>query len=155
MTRLRLVPALPVEPPIHWADDQVYAPGVSDRPAQIPARSDATQPSGHVSGHVLGHALLAALGELADRIGVQIRVEPFDLVMTGKGGLCRLRGKPVILVDAKLGIVERIGIIGQALGKVVPKGTYVSRELAPYLRTGHAAVRPAARLRLRPLARTR
>lgn len=95
----------------------------------------------------------AALHKLAEDLGIAVRVEPFELRMAGKGGVCKIGGRYVVLIDAKLPIVEQIGVLGEALGKVVPRGFDVPEALRPYLRTGHGAV--GKLLRPRPLARVR
>lgn len=96
-------------------------------------------------------APLEALARLAERHGVAIRVEPFTLNgIGGKGGLCRLRGKLVVIVDARLSTVEQAGVIGEALGQL---GVHAPRDLRSYVETGHGPV--GELLRLRPLARAR
>jgi hypothetical protein len=99
-------------------------------------------------------ALLEALQDLATQLGVTVRVEPFELKMVGKGGLCRIGGRRVILVDASLTLLEQVGVIGEALGKIrIPKGFVIPAALVPYLSTGHGSV--GRLLRPRPLARGR
>jgi len=105
---------------------------------------------GDDGGRVSG--ILQGLAELASRLGIEVRVEPFGLRLAGKGGLCRIGNRRVILVDAGLSHLEQAGVIGEALGKVVPPGFEVPDQLWPYLRTGHAHVAPL--LRPRPLAST-
>lgn len=95
--------------------------------------------------------VLAALTELAERAGIDVRVEPFALKILGKGGLCRVGGRPVILVDAALGVLEQVGVVGLALGGADLRRVFVPRTLISYLKTGHG---PIARVpHLRPLAR--
>ncbi|MBX3203291.1 MAG: hypothetical protein KF850_39945 [Labilithrix sp.] len=98
-------------------------------------------------------AILGGLKALAAEAGVEVRIEPFALAMAGKGGLCRIEGRRVILVDEKLGLVEQIGVLGEALGRLLPRERTVAPELVPYLRTGHGRV--GRLLRPRPLARGR
>ncbi|MBX3206835.1 MAG: hypothetical protein KF764_17325 [Labilithrix sp.] len=105
------------------------------------------------SGSASWPRVLSGLTALARQVGVEVRIEPFALAMAGKGGLCRIEGRRVILVDEKLGVVEQIAIVGEALGRVLPKSTPVPPDLVPYLRTGRRRV--ARLLRLRPLARGR
>jgi len=92
-----------------------------------------------------------ALAQLALTAGVQVRVERFEHPLAGKGGLCRIEGELVILVDAKLGALEQAGVIGLALADLDLDGVQVPPELGPYLRTGHAEVKPL--VRPRPLVR--
>lgn len=98
-----------------------------------------------------GAEAVRALTELAAKAGVEVRIEAFALKqLAGKGGLCRIRGRKVILVDAALGALEQAGVIGQALGSLDLRGLRVPPELEPFLRSGHAKVR--ALVRPRPLA---
>lgn len=87
-------------------------------------------------------------------MGVTVRIEPFHQTLAGKGGLCRLEGRHVILVDANLALVDQLGVVGQALGRLDLRGIEVPVELAAFLRTGHAAIRPHL-TPLKPLARGR
>ena len=94
-----------------------------------------------------------ALTELAAEAGIGVRVEPFRQELAGKGGLCQVEGKRVVLVDARLGAVEQAGVLGLALGRADLGGLVVPPDLVSYLRTGHGPVRPA--VRAKPLARGR
>lgn len=96
---------------------------------------------------------LAALTELALRSGIEVRVEAFRLDLAGKGGLCRVDGKAVVLVDARLGVVEQAGVVGLALGRADLGALEVPTDLRSWLRTGHGPLRPL--LRPKPLARAR
>lgn len=95
--------------------------------------------------------VLSELEELAREAQILVRIEPFALTMSGKGGLCRIDERRVILVDAKLSVLDQVGVVGEALGRALPRGVRVPERLAPYLETGHGKVRPL--LRPRPLAR--
>ena len=96
-----------------------------------------------------------ALTALAARAGIEVRVERFEHPLAGKGGLCRIEGERVILVDAKLGALEAAGVIGLALAELDLDDVEVPPELEPYLETGHAEVKQLGRPRLRPLVRVK
>jgi len=96
---------------------------------------------------------IRALVEVAAQAGVEIRIEPFALVLTGKGGLCRIDGRPVVLVDAKLSALEQAGVIGEALGEVDLGNAAVPPAVLAYVRTGHGEVKPL--VRPRPLRRVK
>jgi hypothetical protein len=101
-----------------------------------------------------GEEAVLGLSALAKKAGIEVRIEPFGLKqLAGKGGLCRIRGRRVILVDAALGPLEQAGVIGQALGSVSLRGIEVPAGLVPFIRTGHAKVRPL--FGPRPLRKTR
>jgi hypothetical protein len=78
--------------------------------------------------------ILTELEKLALRLGVPVRFETFsipgDLRVTGKGGLCRLRGKPIIVVDAALPLLDKIGVLSEALATFDLEAIY----LPPVLR---------------------
>ena len=96
---------------------------------------------------------IRALVEVAARAGVEIRIEPFALALSGKGGLCRIEGRPVVLVDAKLSVLEQAGVIGVALGEVDLGDAAVPAAVSAYLRTGHGEIKPL--VRPRPLVRVK
>ncbi|MFO0676725.1 MAG: hypothetical protein U0169_09330 [Polyangiaceae bacterium] len=63
-------------------------------------------------------AILAELEKLALRLGIHVRSEPFGLsILEGRGGLCWLSGKPVIVMDQGLPIVDRIAVLAAAIGR--------------------------------------
>jgi hypothetical protein len=62
--------------------------------------------------------VLAELTALAGRLGVEVRAEPFGKgVLGGRGGLCWVDGKPLVVMDEKLGLEERIAVLAEALAK--------------------------------------
>lgn len=100
---------------------------------------------------------IRALSEVAAQAGVEVRIEPFTLALAGKGGLCRIEGRLVVLVDAKLGVLEQAGVLGEALGEALHEVDVDGLEIPPaveaYLRTGHGEVK--ALVRPRPLVRVK
>jgi hypothetical protein len=94
-----------------------------------------------------------ALTDLAARAAVEVRVERFEHPLAGKGGLCRIDGALVVLVDAKLGALEQAGVIAEALAELDLEGVTVPPELEAYVRTGHPEVKPL--FRPRPLVRVK
>ncbi len=92
---------------------------------------------------------------LAARARVEVRIERFELAIAGKGGLCRIDGALVVLVDAKLSLLEQAGVIGRALASIDldALGIEVPAALRPYVRSGHGEVKPL--VRPRPLASSR
>jgi hypothetical protein len=86
---------------------------------------------------------IRALSDVAATAGVEVRIERFDHPLAGKGGLCRIEGVLVVLVDAKLRPLEQAGVIGEALAELDLEG--VPAALRPYLETGHGEVKPLVR----------
>jgi hypothetical protein len=60
--------------------------------------------------------LLSELETLAERVGVVVRVESFGgELLEGRGGLCWVRGKPLVVMDSSLSVAERIATLAVAL----------------------------------------
>ena len=66
--------------------------------------------------------LFEELTKAAQRKGIVVRVEPFDPGLSDEkrpsGGLCTLFGKPMILVDSRAAMPDRIAMVAAALGTV-------------------------------------
>jgi hypothetical protein len=62
--------------------------------------------------------VLRELERLAHRLGVDVRFEAFDRGATGRGGLCKVRGKRRIVVDAGAPVVEQMAVLEAALGQL-------------------------------------
>lgn len=122
-------------------------------------RNSADPISGY-AGPVTPPRILLELEALAGRLGVTIRAEPFDKGMLGgRGGLCRVRGKPVIVMDASLPLPDRIAVIASALARFDLDSVYVPPVLRARIdsaRAGRSPVpQPPRKLPLPGLARTR
>lgn len=87
-----------------------------------------------------GLRLFAELQALALRLGVVVRVEPLarGLAET-RGGLCHVRGRPLILMDDSLPLVDRIDVLAAALSTFDLETVYVS----PLVRERIGAARDA------------
>ncbi len=84
------------------------------------------------------------LEALLGRLGIRVRCELFDVRVFGdlnvRTGLCLIRGQPVVLVDARSSMVERVSVLAQVLSGFDIESFYV----APRLRStiaSHAARR--------------
>jgi hypothetical protein len=95
--------------------------------------------------------LAQALEALAARLGIPVRYETMDRRISSSGGLCRLRGQPIILVDESLGPRERASVLAEALGTFDLDGIY----LPPAVRAAIRAHGAARVLEPRPLARAK
>jgi hypothetical protein len=63
--------------------------------------------------------MLARLEAVADKLGVRVRYEPLatdDEAVSIRGGLCRVRGDRMILIDSRLAVAERCLCLAEALG---------------------------------------
>jgi hypothetical protein len=59
--------------------------------------------------------MLSELETVAARLGVVLRVERLGDELGARGGLCRVRGRSLILIDASLSLTERISVLAGAL----------------------------------------
>jgi len=63
---------------------------------------------------VLGH-----LEAVADQLGVEVRYEPMEGEASfSSGGMCRIRGRPVIIVNSQAPAEERIRTFVRALKRL-------------------------------------
>jgi hypothetical protein len=100
--------------------------------------------------------LVAALEALAARLGIPVRYDIFDRVLAkGRtcGGLCRLRGQPIIVLDAGLGPRDHAATLARALATFDLDGlslpTAVRSSIRARGRTLVVAPRPLARTKTR------
>ncbi len=92
--------------------------------------------------------ILAELEKLANRLGVVVRFEPFDAKLAGRGGLCRVHGSPFVVIDGDLPILDKIGILSEALAMFDLEAIYLPPILRSRLdkkRTTRGRVRPPLR----------
>jgi len=97
--------------------------------------------------------LATALEEVAARLGIQVRYDEMDPNHppgAGAGGFCRVHGRPMILLDAKLAPRDRVAVLAHALGRFDLDGIF----LAPLVRATIHSHADAAPLEPCPLART-
>lgn len=62
--------------------------------------------------------LLDELHDAAGKLGIEVRREPFGArSVGGAGGLCRLRGRDVILLDSGASLTEQSAALAEALAR--------------------------------------
>jgi hypothetical protein len=70
--------------------------------------------------------VLAELEILAARLGIEVRVEPFDHdICSTRGGLCLVQGRPLLLMDEGLPIEDRIDVMAGAVAHFDLEGVYI------------------------------
>ena len=72
---------------------------------------------------------LEQLEELAERLGLTIRYEALGREgdpAPVRGGLCRVNDRQIIFVDERLGVMERIVVLAEALGRFDLSEVFVS-----------------------------
>ena len=102
--------------------------------------------------------MLAELQKLANRAGVVVRFEAFDAKSAKRGGLCKVNGAPLVVVDARLTVLEKIGILSEALAALDVEAMFVPPVLRARIEKGAtsgAARRGPVRPPLRPPSKAR
>jgi hypothetical protein len=107
--------------------------------------------------------MLAELESLAARLGVTVRPEPFGRgLLQGRGGLCWVDGKPMVVMDATLRVPDRVAVLAGALAQVDLSGVVLEADLEARIdaarrkRAGRKGKAPKPAKPPRPgLARTR
>jgi N-dimethylarginine dimethylaminohydrolase len=76
---------------------------------------------------------LSLLEELADKLGIQIRYEITKDELMEQGGLCRVEGKFILMIDSKATAKEKIQIMKEALRRFDFDGIYLRPALRELL----------------------
>ena len=90
----------------------------------------------------------------ARKLGVEVRAEPFDPALSDatrpRGGLCSIRGKRIILVDARGALPDRIATVAAALAELDLESIFlppiVRATIGAYQPTGDEVLRSYRRL---------
>jgi hypothetical protein len=64
------------------------------------------------------------LEKLARRLGLVVRIEPFEF-LEARGGICRVKGVPTVIVPSGLPLLDKIGVLSAALGRFNLEVLYV------------------------------
>jgi len=85
-------------------------------------------PPNPLSGEHRGVApeqMLRELERLARRMGLEVRFEAFDARASRRGGLCRLRGAPLVLIDAHATTIDKVGVLCEAIARFDVEVLYI------------------------------
>ena len=72
--------------------------------------------------------LLDELVQAAQRLGVEVRSEPFETPAAMGGGLCLVRGAHLVLIDQRAPLVDRLRALARALGDLGSETVYMAPE---------------------------
>ncbi len=72
--------------------------------------------------------LLDELVHAANRLGVEVRTEPFETPAVVGGGLCVLRGEHLVLIDQRAPLPDRVRALARALGDLHSDTVYMAPE---------------------------
>jgi hypothetical protein len=73
--------------------------------------------------HILDELLHAAA-----RLGVAVRIEPFETPATRGGGLCVVRGETLVLIDQRAPLPDRLRALARALVELQSETVYMTPE---------------------------
>jgi hypothetical protein len=73
-------------------------------------------------------SLQEELIRVAARLGVEVRVEPFETPAAGAGGFCRFQGRALVLLDARAPRSDRVRALARALGRLDVDAIYMAPE---------------------------
>ncbi len=74
--------------------------------------------------------VLAQLVELAKRTGIRVRFDEVQTTSSSKGGLCVVRGEPLVVLDVHSGPLEQAEILAAALQRFGVWPMYLPRHKA-------------------------
>ena len=72
--------------------------------------------------------LFEELLQAAERLGVEVRIEPFETPATMGGGLCVVRGEKLVLIDQRAPLPDRIRALARALIELQSETVYMAPE---------------------------
>lgn len=84
--------------------------------------------------------LFEELLRATEKLDIRIRIEPFEMPATSGGGLCIVRGEPLVLLDVQAPLRDRILALARALGHLESDRVY----MAPQARALVEALRERA-----------
>jgi hypothetical protein len=64
----------------------------------------------------------------AERLRVEVRIEPFETPATMGGGLCVVRGETLVLIDQRAPLPDRIRALARALIELQSETVYMAPE---------------------------
>jgi hypothetical protein len=64
----------------------------------------------------------------AEKLGVEVRKEPFETPATMGGGLCLVRGEQLVLIDQRAPLADRILALARALSELESEAVYMAPE---------------------------
>ena len=60
---------------------------------------------------------LRELESVAETLGVRVSYEPMTGLVSGAGGMCRVKGEYRVIIDRRLRTSERVTLLADALGR--------------------------------------
>jgi hypothetical protein len=76
---------------------------------------------------------LAGLEALASELGVAVNYEAMGGLVSGSGGLCRVKGSYRVIIDKRLPPRDRVQVLSEALGRFDLQAFELADEIRPLL----------------------
>jgi hypothetical protein len=92
-------------------------------------------------GTVTPDQMLRELSRAAQRMGVEVRFEPFGPRALRPGGLCTLYGHSLVLVDENAPVVDQVAVLCEALAAFDIEVIYVPPLLRARIQRGRGRAR--------------
>lgn len=73
----------------------------------------------------------------AEKLGVEVRIEPFETPATMGGGLCVVRGEKLVLIDQSVSLPDRILVLARALSELESETVYMAPEARDLIEAIH------------------
>ncbi len=70
--------------------------------------------------------MLDELLKVASKLGIAVRIEPFETPVAGGGGLCVVRGHPLVLLDSSAPLPARVRALSRALAALEVDAIYIA-----------------------------
>ena len=77
--------------------------------------------------------LLSELLGAARKLGLRVRIEPFDAASPNAGGVCKLEGRHLVLIDARAGTMDQALALARALSGFDHESVYLAPEARRYI----------------------
>ncbi len=77
--------------------------------------------------------LVRELLSAAEKLGIEVRTEPFDTGGTSAGGICKLRGPRLILIDSGASVSERTTALASMLSDLDHERVYLAPSARDYI----------------------
>jgi hypothetical protein len=94
--------------------------------------------------------LVQELRRTAEKLGLPVRERPFHVPPNRGGGLCRVRGRPVVLLDEKATLMDRALALAEALATYDLEGIYLAPEARRLVEAARRGRSPGAPPRPKP-----
>jgi hypothetical protein len=79
---------------------------------------------------------------VAERLGVEVRVEPFETPATMGGGLCLVRGEKLVLIDRNATVPDRLAGLARAVSELESEAVYMAPEARELIERVQDPARP-------------